>query len=68
MSDEVNLSVRLKDDQIVLKLGDTSKVLSVAFGDTDEIRQLVRILLSRRQEIVDKRRRDTLSMIKNKGQ
>jgi hypothetical protein len=63
MSDnEPNISLRLKGDQLVLKLGDQTKVLNVTNDVTDEVTHLARTLLARRQEIHDKRRRETIAM------
>lgn len=64
MTTEPNLSLRLKGDELVLKLGDQTKVLIVTNDVTDEVTHLARTLLTRRQEIHDKRRRDTLDQIR----
>ena len=61
----VNLSLRLKDDNLILKLDGVSKVFTITNNDTDEVTQLVKLLLERRKEVLDKRRRTMLQEIKN---
>lgn len=64
MTDEPSLSLRLQGDQLVIKLGDQKKVLNVSDDVTDEVTQLARTLLGRREEILAKRRRDLRDFIK----
>ena len=64
MPDEINLSLRLKGDSLILKLGDTTKELIVTNDFMDEVTQLAKLLLMRRQEILDKRRREMLKELK----
>jgi hypothetical protein len=64
--DEINLSLRLKGDSVILKLGDTTKELIVTNDLTDEVTQLAKLLLERRKEILDKRRREMLKELKKK--
>lgn len=62
--DEINLSLRLKGDSLILKLGETSKELIVKNDFTDEVTQLAKLLLERRNEILDRRRREMLKEFK----
>lgn len=62
--EDVNFSVRLKGDKIILKLGDQTKELIVTNQITDEVTQLANLLLERRKEVLDKRRRDLLQEIR----
>jgi len=50
--------VRLKGDKIILKLGDASCELDVTDGHSDDAAQLARVIQTRIQEVLAKRRRD----------
>lgn len=62
---DIKLSLRLKYDKLVLKLGNMTKELAITDDLSDEVTQLARILMERRKEVLDKRRREMLQDIRN---
>lgn len=62
---ENNLTVRIKGNSIIIKMGEVSRELDVVNDFTDEVTQLAKLLLERRQEMLAKRRRIMLEDICN---
>ena len=60
-------SVRLKDDQIILKLGSESCVLTVTDGVTDDAAHLAKTIQIRIQEVLQKRARKLQEKIRDAG-
>jgi hypothetical protein len=69
MNQKLTPSVRLKGDQIILKLGGETTVLDVAcVGSSrgDDVISLINLLNSRRNEVLAKRDRDMLKELRKK--